>query len=42
MPIYLLYTDKEILKLRSDLLKKAVLSGPELVLLSELNEYINS
>jgi len=41
MPIEFLYTDSEILKLRKLLIKKYVLDAEELVLLSELTEYIN-
>jgi hypothetical protein len=42
MPIQLLYTDKEILKLRANLLKRSVLNNADLILLAEINDYVNS
>ncbi len=41
MPIELLHTDSEILKIRTQLLKKASLNNEELSLLKEINEYCN-
>mgnify|MGYP003643685107 CR=1 FL=1 len=41
MPIELLHTDTEILKIRTQLLKKATLNNEELSLLKEINEYCN-
>lgn len=41
MPIELLYTDSEILKIRTNLLKKQVLTSDDLELLKEINEYCN-
>ena len=39
MPIEFLYTDSEILKIRTKLLKKMVLSTKEIETLKEINEY---
>jgi hypothetical protein len=41
MPIELLYTDSEILKIRTNLLKKSVLTPEDLELLKEINDYCN-
>lgn len=41
MAIELLYTDSEILKLRSRLLKKGVLTKEEISLIGEINDYCN-
>ena len=41
MPIELLYTDSEILKIKLNLLKKDILDSEELKLLREINIYIS-
>lgn len=41
MPIELLHTDTEILKIRTQLLKKSLLNNEELSLLKEINDYCN-
>ena len=41
MPIEFLYTDSEILKIRTQLLKKSILNSKELELIKEINEYCN-
>ena len=41
MPIELMFTDSEILKIRTELLKKMVLSTKEIETLKEINEYCN-
>jgi len=41
MPIELLYTDSEILKIRTNLLKKSVLTSDELETIKEINDYCN-
>ena len=41
MPIELLYTDSEILKIRTKLLKKSILTSEDLDLLKEINDYCN-
>jgi len=40
MPIELLYTDKEIVKIQKDILMKKVISRKELEILKEINEYM--
>jgi len=40
MPIELLYTDKEIVKIQKDILMKKVISRKELDILKEINEYM--
>lgn len=40
MPIELLYTDKEIVKIQKDILFKKVISNEELEMLSEINAYM--
>ena len=42
MPIQFLYTDKEILKMRKDLLMKSSLTQNELSQLQEINNYVNA
>lgn len=42
MPIYLLHTDTEILKIRTSLLRKSVLSSEDLATLKEINNYCSS
>ena len=39
MPIQLLYTDNEILKIRNSLLRKIDLTKEDLILLGEINNY---
>ena len=39
MPIEILYTDRELLKIRNSLLKKIDLSKEDLILLGEINDY---
>lgn len=41
MPIELLYTDREIIKIQSQLLRKYILTQEELELLKEIQEYLN-
>lgn len=41
MPIELLHTDSEILKIRTNLLKKVVLTADEIATIKEINEYCN-
>jgi len=40
MPIELLYTDKEIVKIQKDILMKKVISSEELEMLKEINDYM--
>jgi hypothetical protein len=40
MPIELLYTDKEIVKIQKDILMKKVISSEELKILKEINSYM--
>ena len=40
MPIELLYTDKEIVKIQKDILMKKVISSEELEVLKEINAYM--
>jgi hypothetical protein len=42
MPIQLLYTDSEILKIQSSLLRKLILELEDLSLLEEINNYLKS
>lgn len=39
MPIELLYTDQELLKIRNSLLRKIDLTKEDLILLGEINDY---
>jgi hypothetical protein len=41
MPIELLHTNKEIIKIRTNLLKKLILSKDEIELIGKINEYCN-
>ena len=41
MPIELLHTDSEILKIRTNLLKKTILTKEDLELIKEINDYCN-
>ena len=41
MPVELLYTDSEIVKIQKQLLRKTTLNSSELELLKEINAYMN-
>lgn len=41
MPIELLFTDKEIIKMQKDILLKSSQTNEELELLKEINAYMN-
>lgn len=41
MPIELLFTDKEIIKMQKDILLKSSQTNEELELLKEINSYMN-
>jgi hypothetical protein len=41
MPIELLHTDREILKIRTNLLKKITLTKDEVKTIKEINDYCN-